>query len=45
VEGISLVRNWRTELAPVKSRDKIMDLLKGKIAELREKRVSGSGKP
>jgi ABC-type transporter MlaC component len=35
VEGVSIVRNWRTELAPVKSREKIMDLLTGKVAELR----------
>jgi phospholipid transport system substrate-binding protein len=35
VEGVSIVRNWRTELAPIKSREKIMDLLKGKVAELR----------
>jgi ABC-type transporter MlaC component len=35
VEGVSIVRNWRTELAPLRSREKIMDLLKGKVAELR----------
>jgi ABC-type transporter MlaC component len=35
VEGVSIVRNWRTELAPVKSREKIMALLQGKVAELR----------
>jgi ABC-type transporter MlaC component len=37
VEGVSIVRNWRTELAPVRSREKIMTLLEGKVAELRTK--------
>jgi len=45
VEGVSLVRNWRTELAPVKSREKIMDLLKGKVTELRAKRAAATAKP
>lgn len=35
IEGVSIVRNWRTELASVKSREKILDLLKAKVAELR----------
>ena len=35
VEGVSIVRNWRTELAPIRSREKILALLNGKVAELR----------
>ncbi|MBN2451035.1 MAG: ABC transporter substrate-binding protein [Lentisphaeria bacterium] len=38
VEGVSLVRNWRTELAPLRSREKIMDVLESKVRALREKR-------
>ncbi len=45
VEGVSLVRNWRTELAPVKSRDKIMELLGSKVTELRARRAAGAAKP
>lgn len=35
IEGVSIVRNWRTEIAPIKSREKILGLLTGKVAELR----------
>jgi ABC-type transporter MlaC component len=45
VEGVSLVRNWRTELAPVKSREKIMELLQAKAKELRDQRSGASAKP
>jgi|GEM_PF-2788199 len=45
VEGVSLVRNWRTELAPVKSREKIMDLLQTKVKELRQQRTGGAATP
>lgn len=45
VEGVSIVRNWRTELAPVRSREKIMDLLKGKVAELRAALAAAAAEP
>ena len=45
VEGVSIVRNWRTELAPIRSREKIMDLLKGKVAELRAVLAAPAAKP
>jgi ABC-type transporter MlaC component len=45
VEGVSLVRNWRTELAPVKSRERIMNLLRAKVTDLREQRAGNANKP
>jgi ABC-type transporter MlaC component len=45
VEGVSIVRNWRTELAPMRSREKIMDLLTSKVAELRAALATAATKP
>lgn len=45
VEGVSLVRNWRTELAGMRSREKIMDVVLKKVQELRAQRAGQAGKP
>lgn len=42
VEGVSLVRNWRSELAPLRTRERIMDLLQSKTAEMRKARLQGA---
>ena len=38
VEGVSLVRNWRSELASVPTREKIMDVMNAKVKSLRDGR-------
>lgn len=38
VEGVSLVRNWRTQLARVRSPEEIISIMRGKVEELRGKR-------
>lgn len=45
VEGVSLVRNWRNELASARSREKIMDLMTRKVAELRARRAAATATP
>jgi phospholipid transport system substrate-binding protein len=39
VEGVSLVRNWRTELSYIGRRDKILSLLRKKVADLEKQRL------
>ncbi|NLF17659.1 MAG: ABC transporter substrate-binding protein [Lentisphaerae bacterium] len=40
VEGVSLVRNWRNELASARSREQIMELMTRKVDELRARRAA-----